>query len=58
MTVPVVGEKSFLLRIPPDLYEKVRQVAARQERSANWIMIRLLRRALEQSPDWIDDATR
>lgn len=56
MIAPVVGEKNFPLRIPPDLYERVRQIGGEHERSANWVMVRLLRKAARESPEWIKDA--
>ncbi len=51
-------EKAYPLRIPPELYEEVRRLAERHERSANWVMVRLLKKALEQPREWLDDAVR
>jgi hypothetical protein len=42
----MVGEKSYPLRIPLELYEEIKRLAEREERSANWMMIRLLREAV------------
>lgn len=53
----MVGEKAYPLRIPPDLYEEVKKIAEQKERSANWVMVRLLRKALAQPKGWIDEAT-
>ena len=47
MVATVVGEKAYPLRIPPDLYDAVRRLAQNEERSANWMMVRLLREAVE-----------
>lgn len=47
MPPPMVGEKSYPLRIPPDLYEEIKRLAEEEERSANWMMVRLLREAVE-----------
>ena len=57
MVVSTVGEKSYPLRIPPDLYEEVKRIAEQKERSANWVMVRLLKKALAQPKGWRDDAT-
>lgn len=52
----MVGEKAYPLRIPPDLYEQIRRLADEKERSANWIMVRLLKKAAEQPREWLDEA--
>ena len=52
----MVGEKAYPLRIPPDVYERVRELAVARERSANWVMARLLKKAAAEKPEWIDDA--
>lgn len=52
----MVGEKAYPLRIPPELYENVRKLAEQHERSANWVMVRLLRKALAEAPAWRDEA--
>lgn len=56
--VTVVGEKAYPLRIPPELYDAVRKTADQRERSANWVMVRLLRKALGERPEWIEEALR
>jgi hypothetical protein len=56
MAATMVGEKAYPLRIPPDLYEKIKREGDRRERSANWVMVRLLKKAMEQRQDWLDDA--
>lgn len=58
MAAPMVGEKAYPLRIPPDLYDRVRQLAEKHERSANWVMVRLLRAASDQSDEWLERALR
>jgi hypothetical protein len=54
----MVGEKSYPLRIDPALYEQIRKMGQERERSANWIIGRLLRKALAEGPEWQDDALR
>lgn len=49
----VTPDRSYPLRLPTELYERVRREAAARERSANWVMVRLLRRALDESPEWL-----
>jgi len=56
MIASVVGEKNYPLRIPPDLYERIRQLGAEHERSANWVMVRLLKKAAQERPEWIAEA--
>lgn len=56
MAAPMVGEKAYPLRIPPELYQRVRELAERHERSANWVMVRLLKKAAQQPDEWLDEA--
>lgn len=54
----VVGEKTYLLRLPPEMWEQVRKLAERHERSANWTIVRLIKKALAESGEWHDEAMR
>lgn len=56
MLPPVVGEKNYPLRISPVVYEQVKRLATERERSANWVMARLLAKAISESPEWIAEA--
>lgn len=57
--IPILaGEKNFPLRIPPDLYEQVKALAEPRERSANFVIVRLLRLALAQAEQRVDEALR
>jgi predicted transcriptional regulator len=58
MAATMVGEKAYPLRIPPDLYERVRALAEKHDRSANWVMVRLIEHALAQPANWVEDALR
>jgi predicted transcriptional regulator len=58
MISAVVGEKNYPLRIPPQMYERVRALAEKHDRSANWVMVRLIEQALAQSDTWIEEALR
>ena len=48
--------KPFLLRLPPDLYDKLQRLAAAELRSVNAQIEVLLRQALRERPP--DDGTK
>lgn len=58
MPPQMVGEKAYPLRVPPELYAEIRKLAERHERSVNWAMVRLLKKAMAQPADWLDDALK
>lgn len=58
MIPTVTGETRFLLRLPPKVYERLRVLAERHERSVNWTIARLVRKALEQDPAALDELMR
>jgi hypothetical protein len=47
-----MGEKivRFVLRLPPDLHEKLKELAEREDRSLHGQIIHLLRQAIAQKP--------
>jgi hypothetical protein len=58
MIPTVAGETRFLLRLPPEVYERLRALAERHERSVNWTIARLVKKALDQDPATLDDLMR
>ena len=54
----VAGEKNYPLRVPPEVYDRIRGLAEPRERSANFVIVRLLRWALSQPDDKLDEALR
>lgn len=43
---PVALSKNYPLRLPPDLWEKIQALAFAQDRSANWVILDLIRKGL------------
>lgn len=43
----MVGERQYPVRMPMELYEQIEQLARAEERSVNWVMVRLIREAVE-----------
>ena len=58
MIQSVVGEKNYPLRIPPDLYARAKQLGEERSRSVNYVLVRLIRLALEQDAEAVDKALR
>lgn len=46
-----VTHKSLTARVPAELLDEIKAIAQREERSLNYITIRLLRRGLEAERD-------
>lgn len=45
-------------RLSPELYEQLRALAEKHERSVNWTIGRLLRKAVAERPEWHDEAMK
>lgn len=58
MMAPVVGEKNYPLRIPHDLHAQAKRLGEERSRSVNYVLVRLIKLALEQDPEAIDRALR
>lgn len=58
MISTVAGEKTYALRLSPELYEQLRALAEKHERSVNWTIGRLLKKAVAERPEWHDEAMR
>lgn len=55
----VVGERQYPIRLKPDLYDEVKRLADERGRSVNWVMARLLAKAVQPDQrDWLVEALR
>jgi len=55
MKKPDPNHTVIALRMPDRVYNRVCDLATERERSATWVMVRLLSRVFHESPEWIED---
>jgi len=51
----VTDDRTFPLRMPERVYQRVSELATERDRSATWVMNRLLDRIFREHPDWIEE---